>query len=231
MKTRPAAAPDRRTVLFAAGSTLALAACSGIIGPPAPPALYVLKPAWPAWAAGPKASFALAIGQPQMSDALNTSRIAIRRTDQMDYYADAAWTDTLPQLLQTKLLEGFEASGRIDQVARDSEGLKSDYILECEVLNFEARYDQPDGIPTAVVKIQARLVTNVGREIVARMTVSKEAPASQNSIGAGVDALDQASGPAIAEIVSWAAAFEPASGGTSAPEPAETTKRRRHHRR
>jgi cholesterol transport system auxiliary component len=193
-----------RRLLLAAIPGLALAGCSDIIGPPAAPKLYVLRPKVPAAAPGPKVNWALSIQVPDASAGLDTDRIAILRPPaSMDYYADAAWSDHAPALIQSALLEAFERSGRIDAVAPDSDAVRADYILATDLRDFEARYAGADGAPVAVVRMGVRLVKSVNREIVGRTEVVHEVPAAENSVDAAVEALDAALAAALADIVAW----------------------------
>jgi cholesterol transport system auxiliary component len=138
---------------------------------------------------------------------LDSQRIAITRPPVgLDYYADAEWPDRLPALVQSTLLLAFEASGRIEAVALDSDGARADYILSTDLRDFEARYDQPDGVPVAVVRIGARLVSAVKRDIASGFEAHEEEPAGQNSVEAAVQALDTALARALAKIVDWALA-------------------------
>ena len=200
---------DRR-VLLAGLSGVTLAACTDVIGPPAAPKLYVLRPQLPAPQPGPKVAWALSIQVPDATAALDTGRIAILRPPTgMDYYADAAWSDHATILVQNALLEAFEASHRIEAVARDSDAIHADYILGSDLRDFEARYAAPDGIPTAVVRLDLRLLKAVNRELIARTEFSREVPASANSVDAAVEALDEAMAGVLTDVVSWTFAAAP----------------------
>jgi cholesterol transport system auxiliary component len=143
-------------------------------------------------------------GWPTAIDSLNRQRIAIYRGDIMDYYADAEWTDQAPALVQALIVQAFEKSGHISAVARDSDGLHADYLLQSELRDFEARYDTPDGAPTIVVTVVARLLKAPGREVIATLNSSHQARASENKIPAAVEAFNQATAQALEEIVGWA---------------------------
>jgi len=195
---------DRRALLVTGVSTVALSACSGIIGPPESSPLYLLKPGAPP-AGGPRASWQLSIVLPDAPDSLDTDRIAlVQPTNQMDYYANANWQDRLPFLIQSALIEAFEASGRTGGVGRDTDGLKSDYLLETDIRDFQARYDAPDGIPTAQVRIAARLIAARGRLIAQSLSAHAEVSAAQNSVPSVVVAFNQALASTIGQIVDWA---------------------------
>ncbi|HEY0281051.1 MAG TPA: ABC-type transport auxiliary lipoprotein family protein [Rhizomicrobium sp.] len=203
MTTTPSLLISRR-LLLAGVSGLALAGCGRLVGPGEPPRLYLLKPALPQAAPGAKVDWALAIAVPDASAGLDSQRIAILRPPAtLDYYAGAAWSDRLPPLVQNALLQAFEGCGRIDKVAPDSDGTHADYLLATDLRDFEARYDQPDGVPMAVVRIGVRLVRSVKRNIAGRFEAAEEVPAAQNSIDAAVAALDEALARALAKIVAW----------------------------
>jgi cholesterol transport system auxiliary component len=133
------------------------------------------------------------------------------RRSAQDYFANAAWPDKLPNLVQRALIEAFESSGRIDQVASDTSGVLTDYLLQTEIREFEARYDQPDGPPVALVRVAARLVTRHAHSIVGRVLASREVAATQNSIDAAVEAFDRASGDVVTQIASWSLRAPPAA--------------------
>jgi cholesterol transport system auxiliary component len=199
--------PNRRAVMLGTAAFL-LAGCSDLIGPSSTPLqLYVLKPLGGASTAGPKATFSLAITTTTASEHLDSSRIALIKADQaIDFYADSGWTDHLPILVQNALVEAFENSGRIDAVAADSEGFHADYILQAELRDFEAHYDVPDGIPTVMVRIMAKLAATKDREIMASLNSVHQVQAAANSVPAVVRAFDEAMGEVFSEIVNWALA-------------------------
>jgi cholesterol transport system auxiliary component len=205
MSNRILVEPSRRSLLAIGGATLTLAACSlqNVIGPPEAPQIYVLHATLPNLG-GPKVAWALAVDRPETANNLDIERIAISRSaNTQDYYANAVWTDKVPNLVQGALVEAFEKSGRIDQVTSDTGAVRTDYRLQTEIREFEARYNQPDGAPTAVVRIAARLVVRDRHAIVLTTVVERETPATQNSVDAAVNAFNRSSGEAIAQIVNW----------------------------
>jgi len=195
---------DRRQVILGGGA-MVLSACGSLqlIPKPQTPQLYLLRPQiMPPM--GTSVSWRLAVGIPDAAASLDTARIALSRSaTTMDYYANAAWDDRLPLLLQNLLIETFDASGRIISVGRDTGGLETDYLLQAELRNFEAHYDTPDGPPKIIVSIQAKLARMPQREIVATLNANQQAQASANNLDSVVMAFDQATAPAIAQIAAW----------------------------
>lgn len=220
-------------------ASLVMASCSGLnIGPPPAGQLYVLKPATTPPSDIAPVTWQLAIAVPGAPEALDTNRIAlIRYQSVMDYYANAAWVDHSTLLMQDLLVEAFEKSGKIKAVAEDTEGLRTDYILQTDIRDFEAQYDTQNGIPHVLVRISARLVNTPQRNVIATITVNQEAAASANSVPAVAAAFNAATGAALNDIVRWAlttaAPADAASVAASvdqinADRPA---RHRRHHRR
>jgi cholesterol transport system auxiliary component len=194
----------RRLFLIGA-SALGLTACGkDLLGPPEAGAIYPVTPVFPA-GQGAKVGWALAIVRPDVAGGLDNDRIALHQPDGvLDFYAKATYPAPLPALVQQALLDGFEASGRIDAVAPEQATLHADYVLVTDVKDFSAHYSQQDGIPGITVGITAKLSTARGRVIVSSLSVSKSGTASANSAAATAQALQQALGAAVTEIVNWA---------------------------
>ena len=193
-----------RRGLFVGASALLVAGCSDIVGPLPAPKLYVLKPKLSDALPGPKVNWALSIANPTATSGLSSDRIALLRPPaSLDYYADAAWADPLPSLLQSVLVEAFEASGRMPAASRDSDGAQSDYILNLDVRDFEARYDQGEGAPLGVVRLGVRLVESRSRKVAGYSTFAKEVRASANAINAAVEALNAALSGVLVDLVPW----------------------------
>lgn len=196
--------PLNRRRLLAGASGLLAAGCSNLVGPPPPSRLYLLKPKLPGALAGPKVGWSLSLRLPDAMAGLDTDRIVIQRPPAgMDFYADAAWPDRLPVLVQGALLEAFEASGRIDAVAREGDAVRADYYLATELRDFEARYDTPDGIPAAVVRLGARMIVAKTRDIAGYKDEMREIRAAQNSVEAAVEALAAAFSGVLGALVPW----------------------------
>lgn len=161
-----------RRLFLIAGSSLVLAACGSLdklVGPPDAPQIYALRPTLPTAQPGAKVDWALSILKPDASNSLDSSRIALAKSEtQLDYYANATWPDRLPDVVQTALLAGFEASGRIDAVSRAEDALHADYELSTDLRDFEARYATPGGVPTVAVTIIAHMANVRSRMIVAK---------------------------------------------------------------
>ena len=173
-----------------------------IIGPPPPMQLYVLRPDVTT-APGPAVHWQLAVAEPAAPASLDTVRIALDLTPTtMDYFANAAWPDNAPELVQRFLIDAFEKTGRVP-VGRDTAGFAPDYLLLSELRDFEARYAQPGTPPQIVVQIEAKLMLVSQRKIIGTRNVTQAANAQENTVNGVVVAFNRALGPALGQIVDW----------------------------
>ena len=205
MTTADAYMPNRRHFILLGVAGL-VSACGSIQLLPAPmqPQLYILRPQTPAQPMGARVPWRLSVATPDAPASLDTTRIALSRSETtMDYFANAAWNDRAPLLVERLLIETFDASGRITAVDRDTSGLETDFLLETEIRDFEARYATPDGAPEIVVSIQAKLARMPAREIVASANARRTAMAAANNLDSIVSAFSVAAGGAIADITAW----------------------------
>jgi cholesterol transport system auxiliary component len=203
----PHSGAHRRLFLITGAASL-LSACSNLIGPPAAAQMYALSPPPLPPQTGGKVGWALSIAKPYASDNLDSTRIALAKSNtELDYYANASWPDSLPALVGTAILAGFESSGRIASVSREEEALRADYVLATDIRDFEARYAVPDGIPSVAVVMVCHMADARSRRIVASLTVTETEAASANSVNAVVEAFDTALGRAVQKITQWALAL------------------------
>ena len=200
--TAPAARLSRRWL--SSIMALAVTGCASLLGVGPAPHLYRVTPksTYPANLPHPAAQ--LLVDVPLAPAGLDTSRIALSRSAvSLDYFADSEWTDRVPLLVQTALLESFENSKAITAIDRESAGLRADFILKTEIRHFEALYESPNGAPDVWVAIIARLVNLSGRDIVAQASFERHERATANEIPQIVLAFDEALGGVMEDIVLW----------------------------
>jgi cholesterol transport system auxiliary component len=202
--TIPAARLSRRSVASALAA--ALAGCAQLLGVSAPGKLYRLtaKSTYPPGLQ--HLSRQLLVDVPVGTGGLDTTRIALSRSAvSIDYFADSEWTNPIPLLVQTALLESFENSRTLTAVDRESSGLNADFILRTEIRHFEAVYDSPDRPPEVWVAIYARLVDSRERSIAAQASFERRGAAAANDVPSIVLAFDEALGGTMKDIVIWTA--------------------------
>lgn len=202
--TNIASLRTRRGFLTAGAMLFVLSGCGDLIAPPLPPRkIYVLQPVLPAPSEMPEAPWQLSVARPEASASLATERIALVREGVLDYYSDAQWTDSLPQLVQNVLVGALEASSVFRTTGPDVESIHTDYVLQPEIKSFEARYTHDDTTPTVVVDVTLKLIAARSGAVVAQRDFHGEQNASENSVPAAVIAFDGAVSAALADIVRW----------------------------
>jgi cholesterol transport system auxiliary component len=209
---RPASAWRSALLVTAAFAACGVAACGELLPGVAkdPPRLYVLSPKNTFADDLPRANWQLTIDIPIAEAALNTTRIALRRSPVLlDYYGDSNWPDTAPLMVQTLLVESFENTGKIVGVGRQSVSLRSDYSLITDLREFQAEYGG-NGPPNVRVRLNAKLVKMPERVIIGAMSAEHVERAAATDITAVVGAFDQALGKALKRIVEWTLRTAPA---------------------
>lgn len=168
-----------------------------------PPNLYRLTPKSTFGNDLRPVNWQLVVDVPVAPAGINTQRIALTRNQiQVEYYANSNWTDRMPLMVQGLIVESFENSGMITSVGRQSVGLRSDFVLLVEVREFQMEY--PDvGPPSARIRINCKLVEMPDRLIVANDSFEAIQPASADSILPIVEAMDEALGKVLKNIVRW----------------------------
>ncbi len=148
----------------------------------------------------------LVVDVPTAQAALGTARIALTRSPTtFDYFADSAWTDRLPALVQALLVEALEDLHRIAAVGPDDGALRADVVLATELRHFEAVYDGGAGPPRWRIEIAAKLVKMPDRTILAGREFGDAAAAERNDMPAILAAGDAAWRDAARHIAEWAA--------------------------
>jgi len=181
-----------------------LSACGSLVpGQGPPPDLYRLTPKHDLSGDLPAVTWQLLVETPAAPAGLDNTRIALmRRPIQVQYYAKSNWIDRVPLMVQTLLVETFEASGKIVSVGGNPANLRPDYVLSTQIRDFQADYYSGSG-PSARVGIVARLVTLRQRAIVAAKRFDAAAPAKADEIAAVVAAFDIALGQVLDGIAGW----------------------------
>ncbi len=194
------------SALAVATMAFGLLGCDSLIpnltGPPAN--LYTLTPKSTFASGLPKVTWQLVVEEPVASGGLDVDRIALRASPtELKYFARARWTERAPRMVQTLLVESFENSEAIIAVGRKAIGLRSDYNLITELREFQAEYFGTDGIPTIRVRLNAKMVQQPRRAIVASRTFESSIKSEGKNIKQIIRAFDQALGKVLRHAVEW----------------------------
>ena len=185
---------------------LALAGCGGLFGGSSPAQLYRVTPVHVFPPGLPHLPVQVLIDEPLAPAGLDTTHIALSRSAvSIEYFADSEWTDRVPLMVQTALLESFEDSKALSAINRESLGLHADFILKTEIRHFEALYDSPNQAPEVWVSIVTRLVNPSSRDIVSQASFERRVRAEINDVPQIVLAFEEALEGVMEEIVVWTA--------------------------
>ena len=186
-----------------AAALLLVGGCQLINAAEEPTDLYTITPKSTFDAGMPAVFWQLAVEVPAAAANLNTGHIAIAQSPtSSDYYSKTAWTDRAPLMVQTRIVDSFENSRKIVAVARESIGLRANYVLQPDLRNFEAMYFY-GGTPIVNVRIVANLVRMPDRQIIGVATFQRCVRARADKVPKVVDAFDQALGSVMKRLVSW----------------------------
>ncbi len=181
---------------LAAAALLLVAGCAS-----APPETFDLSAA--SLPPAHKLRAQLAVREPVASLDLDSQRILVRTgPETVAYLAGAQWSDRLPSLVQTRLVQTFQNAQLLQSVARAGSGPAADYSLELDIRAFEL--DVPAG--QANVDIAAKIVgTTSGRVIAARIFKTR-VPAAGTGGAEASKALNAALSAVMAQIVAFTSA-------------------------
>ncbi|MHC2361265.1 ABC-type transport auxiliary lipoprotein family protein [Rhizobium leguminosarum] len=150
---------------------------------------------------GPAAkSRQILIASPTALRSLDSEQIVIRVSpSEIQYLSKAQWGDKLPRIVQSKLVEAFENSGKLGGVGMPGQGLAIDYQIVTDIRSFEI--DASNG-NQAVVEISAKILNDRNGSVRTQKVFRAMAPAGGDNNGF-VKGLDRAFSTVASEIVSW----------------------------
>ncbi|HET9700787.1 MAG TPA: ABC-type transport auxiliary lipoprotein family protein [Burkholderiales bacterium] len=188
----------RRGVLLLA---LALAGCA--LGPQQRPSPALYDFGTPAAPNSPKLSGSLAVARVTAPEWLESPTLQYRLAyqDPLRYhgYGESRWVSSPAQLLTERLRQAAQSAGR---TVRDTEGVRTDYVLRVELEEFSQVFDSPQA-SRGVARARATLVRE-GRVLVAQKNFTAEKPAPGADAAGGARALAAAADQLVAEILAWA---------------------------
>ena len=143
----------------------------------------------------------LAIQEPAASAPADSDRIVVRTgPSAVAVMRGAQWTERLPRLLQSRLIQTFENAKLVRSVSRPGDGATPDRALAWDIRRFEM--DAMDNV--ARVEVSVRLMDMSGK-IVAAQIFAAEVPGEAGEGSLAAQALDAASNNLLRQIVTWAA--------------------------
>lgn len=180
-------------------AALAAQGC-GVLRPPPPLDTYELSAPAPE-KTGRRSGAQILIAEPSALKALDGQNIVIKPSPGViQYLKGAQWADRLPKIVQARLAETFQKSGKFEGVGRPGEGLAIDYQVITELRAFDVRVG---GGSRANVEIFVKVLNDRNGTVRASRTFEASAAVSGSKNDDYIAALDRAFGQAATEIVDW----------------------------
>jgi len=187
----------RRGVLTALGLGVLVTGCASS----APSAYYSIGAADVGGLRGRSSRVQVLVATPRALKALDTSYIAVvERGPVYTYFPNAAWADTLPNVVQLKLVETLQNTDRLRGVGVPGDGLLIDYQLQTEIRAFELNVA---GANRGVVEIYARVVNDRNGRTVANKVFRAETPSGSTSVDKAVEAMNASADRVFTEMAAW----------------------------
>ncbi|MGU0962922.1 ABC-type transport auxiliary lipoprotein family protein [Pseudomonas aeruginosa] len=156
----------------------------------------------PAPAAARPLDWSLRIARPRTSLVLESPRIAVRpHGDEISVYQGARWSDPAPSLLRDRLMQAFQADGRVRGLSSDDSNLQADFELGGDLRAFQTEY--PNGQASALIRYDARLVRTDDKRVVASRRFEVSQPVDGKKVAAVVSAFGKAGDTLSAQVLDW----------------------------
>lgn len=185
------------------GAAALLAGCSfHLLKPPPAPSYYDIPSARVSAQAGAPVAWQLSVDEPGASREINTDRILVRSgRAEVKYFGGVRWVDRSPRLVQARLAEGFDRSGRLVGVARGTLGIRTDYKLISDLRTFEV---STGGSKASVsIGLSVQLVRASTATIVAAKAFEESVPTDGQSIEAVASSFGAALDKVVASSIAW----------------------------
>jgi phospholipid/cholesterol/gamma-HCH transport system substrate-binding protein len=146
----------------------------------------------------------LAVAEPSSPLMLDSRKILVRPSPSDDpTFAKAEWSDNVPKLLQSKIIQTFENAGLARNVSRQAEAGAQDKLLTIDIRKFGIS-TSPE--PIAEIEFTARILGDNGRTVEAKV-FRASAPMGELKAASAAAALDRAFGQCVRELVTWVLAL------------------------
>jgi phospholipid/cholesterol/gamma-HCH transport system substrate-binding protein len=141
----------------------------------------------------------LAIPEPTAVAMLETQRMLFSPVKDYPDFADFLWADSIPKLLQARLIDCFENYDIAHAPLRAADLGQTDYQLLIDVRRFRIA---TDSAPTADIALSARLLDKSGKVIASRLFEDSQ-KLDQIEPAAAVAGFNEAFGRIAKEIIGW----------------------------
>jgi phospholipid/cholesterol/gamma-HCH transport system substrate-binding protein len=168
-------------------------------GAPAQKVTYDLHAPQGPEAAGKTLSASLAIPEPSAVAMLQTQRMLFAPVGDRPGFADFLWADSIPKLVQARLIDSFENYDIAHAPLRTSDLGQADYQLLIDIRSFRIA---TEGEARVEIGLSARIVDKNGKVVASRLVESSE-KLDKVEPAAAVAAFDAAFARIARELIGW----------------------------
>jgi phospholipid/cholesterol/gamma-HCH transport system substrate-binding protein len=141
----------------------------------------------------------LAVPEPTAVAMLQTQRILFSPAKEYPGFADAIWADSIPKLIQARLIESFENYDIAHAPLRSADIGQADFQLLIDLRYFRIAVDTE---PAAEIGLSARIVNKEGKVTASRLFEQSER-LDKIEPPAAVAAFNEAFGRIAKEMIVW----------------------------
>jgi phospholipid/cholesterol/gamma-HCH transport system substrate-binding protein len=168
-------------------------------GTPAQKITYDLRAPRDLGPAGKTLNGQLTIPEPTAVAMLETQRMLFSPVKDYPNFSDFVWADSIPKLLQARLIDSFENYDIAHAPLRAADAGQTDYQLLIDVRRFRIAAESE---PTVEIGLSARLLDKNGKVIASRLFEESQKLDRIEPPGA-VDAFSETFGRIAKEIIGW----------------------------
>ena len=176
-----------------------LSGCALFGGPDAPRETYdIVAPLRDDVAASTQAQ--LLIKEPTALKTLDSDRVVLKPEPRVvTYLEDAQWVDTAPKLVQARLIEAFENTGRTGATAQPGDGL----VIDFQLVSVLRRFEIDGNMNAAVFEISIKLLSDKSGQVRETRIFTARAPVEGDASADYIRALDRAFDAGAEQIIDW----------------------------
>jgi phospholipid/cholesterol/gamma-HCH transport system substrate-binding protein len=153
----------------------------------------------PACAVAPSGQ--LVVPEPSALMVFNSDKIVVASAASgAPAFDTAQFSDTIPAVIQSKIIDSFQSSGCFEAVSRPLDGLVGDYVLAVDIRDFRISMSPQ---PVATVAFAVSIMAGADK-IAASRSFLETAPLDTVDTAGAMAALNTAFGKTMRELVIWA---------------------------
>jgi phospholipid/cholesterol/gamma-HCH transport system substrate-binding protein len=141
----------------------------------------------------------LAIPEPTAVVMLETQRMLFSPAQDHPGFAEAQWADSIPKLLQARLIESFENYDITHAPVRAADGVQNDGQLVIDIRRFQFA---TEGDPAADIALSARILDKDGKVVASRLFQQSQ-KLDKMEPAAAAAAFSEAFGRMAKDLIGW----------------------------